>query len=79
MTSLLSRNFIDIVFADHGPLWTLQRKLGYKSLMLYGEDSGSLEETIVKQCKDMIVRLRDANGRPVDAHVEFGKFLRYTD
>ena len=73
MISYVSRNHIDLAFADYGPHWKFHRKLVHTALVSYSEGSRNIDDKIQIEGDALIARLRKADGQPVNVLVEFGK------
>ena len=74
--ALLTRDYKDMIFADFGPFWRFQRKLAHTALRSYGEGVGNtVDDKIRMESEALNQRLSDADGKPVDVHIEFGIFL----
>ena len=67
----------NISFADYGPHWKLNRKLGHSALKMYGDDAGEGEHKVTRECEELCLRLKETIGEPIDMHCEIGKLVRY--
>ena len=61
-----------MIFADYGSHWKVHRKLAHTALVTFGE--GNIEAKIQMEAFALNERLANANGQPVDVHVEFGRY-----
>lgn len=75
MIDLISRGFNDMIFADYGDHWKFHRKLFHTALTSYGEGKGNIEDKIKIEADALNDRLGNANGKPVNVHVEFGRYI----
>ena len=73
-----SRDYIGIIFADYGPVWSIARKLGHSALNMYGEHA-SLSETLMEEADALEGRLREAKGEPVDVEIMMGTHMYYLE
>ena len=60
--------------ADYNPRFVFSRNLGHKSMKMYGEGFGSLEEKITAESAGLMQRLRDTDSVPSPVRTLMGKW-----
>ena len=72
--AIISRNYQDIGFADHGPALKLMRKIAHSALKFYGNGLENLESSIVVEIDELFKRYDDKTEVPTDPYNDMGEF-----